>query len=132
MMRRTIYFVLPFLMAVLFVSCSSNSPRGVAEKALDCAIKEDYRGYMDLVYFSDADKEKKESYIRMIEEKAEKNQNQDTPKIESYKFVSEEIDEEEGCAKETFEVNYDNGSSREQSVDLIRADDGKWYIKMKK
>ena len=43
MMRRTIYFVLPFLMAVLFVSCSSNSPRGVAEKALDCAIKEDYR-----------------------------------------------------------------------------------------
>lgn len=131
-MKRFVYLALPFFVAVIFASCSSNSPRSVAEKALDCAMKEDYRGYLDLVYFSDADKEKKESYIRMIEEKAEKNQDQDNPKIESYKFVSEEIDEEEGCAKETFEVNYDNGSSREQSVDLIRADDGKWYIKMKK
>lgn len=132
MMRRTIYFVLPFLMAVLFVSCSSNSPRSVAEKALDCLMKGDYRGYMDLVYFPDDDKEKKENFIQMIEEKAKKNQSQDGSQIVGYKFVSEEIDEKKGRAKETFEVNYDNGSSKKHSVDLIRADDGKWYMTIKK
>lgn len=131
-MKNVFYLVLLCLVAVVFTSCSSNSPRSVAEKAMDCAVKEDYRGYLDYVYFSEADKEKKEGYIQMIEEKAKKNQNQDGPKMESYKFVKEDVDEEAGRAKEVFEINYDNGSTREETIDLILADDGKWYIKMQK
>ena len=130
-MRKLFYSLFATLAVIALVGCSSNSPRNVAEKAIDCSIKEDYRGFLDLVYFSESDKEKKEGYIQMIEEKAKKNKKENAPKIESYEFVSEDVDEEAGKAKVVFEVNYDNGKTHEQTIDLVKVD-GKWYINMKK
>lgn len=122
------------ILAGVMTSCSSNSPRSVAEKSLDCIINEDYRGYFDCVYFPDDKKQEKEAYISMIEEKVQKNQENGKSynKPVSYKFVSEEIDEEAGKAKEVFEVTYDNGNTKEETTDLTKEEDGKWYVKMKK
>ncbi|MBQ9216416.1 MAG: DUF4878 domain-containing protein [Prevotella sp.] len=135
-MRKVLFAALVCAMAVVMTSCgSSSSPRGVAEKALDCAINEDYRGYMDCVYFPEDQKEQKEAYISMIEEKAKKakeNGSANDKKPVSYKFVSEEIDEEAGRAKETFEVTYSDDSTKEESMDLTKEKDGKWYLQLKK
>ena len=124
------------VLAGVLASCSSNSPRGVAEKSLDCIIHEDYRGYFDYVYFPEDKKQEKEGYIAMIEEKVRKNKENGraitNQKIVSYKFISEEINEEAGVAKEIFEVTYDNGRTKQETVDLKKEEDGKWYVKMKK
>ena len=71
----------------------------------------------------------------MIEEKAKKakeNNSANEKKPVSYKFVSEEIDEEAGRAKETFEVTYSDDSTKEESMDLTKEKDGKWYLQLKK
>lgn len=135
-MKKLFFAVLTCVVAAVMTSCGSdNSPRSVAEKALDCAINEDYRGYMDCVYFPEDQKQQKEAYITMIEEKAKKSKENGTASSKnptSYKFVSEDIDEEAGRAKVTFEVTYSDGSTREEPMDLKREKDGKWYLEMKK
>lgn len=135
-MKKLFFAVLTCVVPAVMTSCGSdNSPRSVAEKALDCAINEDYRGYMDCVYFPEDQKQQKEAYITMIEEKAKKSKENGTASSKnptSYKFVSEDIDEEAGRAKVTFEVTYSDGSTREEPMDLKREKDGKWYLEMKK
>ena len=135
-MRKLFFAVLVCAMAAVVTSCkSSDSPRSVAEKALDCAINEDYRGYMDCIYFPEDQKQQKEAYIAMIEEKAKKskeNGTADNKTPTSYKFVSEDIDEEAGKAKVTFEVTYPDGTTKQEPMDLKKEKDGKWYLEMKK
>lgn len=133
-MKKVFLAMMVCILAGVMTSCSSNSPRSVAEKSLDCIINEDYRGYFDCVYFPDDKKQEKEAYISMIEEKVQKNQENGKSynKPVNYKFVSEEIDEEAGKAKEVFEVTYDNGNTKEETTDLTKEEDGKWYVKMKK
>ena len=135
-MRKLFFAVLVCAMAAVVTSCNnSNSPRSVAEKALDCAINEDYRGYMDCVYFPEDQKEQKEAYITMIEEKAKKSKENGTASSKNptgYKFVSEDINEEAGTAKVTLEVTYSDGSTKEEPLDLKKEKDGKWYLQMKK
>lgn len=132
-MKKYFLAMMVCVLAGVLASCSSNSPRGVAEKSLDCIIHEDYRGYFDCVYFPEDKKQEKEGYIAMIEEKVKKSGKPITDqKIVSYKFISEEINEEAGVAKEIFEVTYDNGSTKQETVDLKKEEDGKWYVKMKK
>ena len=135
-MKKVFLAMMVCVLAGVLASCSSNSPRSVAEKSLDCIIHEDYRGYFDCVYFPEDKKEEKEGYIAMIEEKVKKNTESGKAstdqKMVSYKFISEEINEEAGVAKEIFEVTYDNGSTKQETVDLKKEEDGKWYVKMKK
>lgn len=130
-MKKVFFAVLLCMMAIVMTSCSDDSPRGVAEKALDCAIKEDYRGYLDCVYFPEDKKAEKEGYASMIEEKVKKG-NGDDKKPVSYKFVSEEIDEDAGRATETFEVTYSNGKTRTETVKMKKEEDGKWYLTQSK
>ena len=135
-MKRFIFAMMVCVLAGVLASCSNNSPRGVAEKSLDCIIHEDYRGYFDYVYFPEDKKQEKEGYSAMIEEKVKKNKESGKAitdqKMVSYKFISEEINDEAGVAKEVFEVIYDNGSTKQETVDLKKEEDGKWYVKMKK
>lgn len=99
------------VLAVL-ASCGKSEPRTVAEKALQCVIDEDYRGYFDCVYFPADKQEQKEAYVSMIEGKVkkakEKGQNNDKQPV-SYEFVSEQVNEEEGTASEVFNVKYASG-----------------------
>ena len=135
-MKKVFLAIMVCVLAGVMTSCSSSSPRSVAEKSLDCIMNEDYRGYFDCVYFPEDKKQEKEGYISMVEEKAQKSKESgkatSSKKITSYKFISEEINEETGVAKEVFEVTYDDGSTKQETVDLKKEEDGKWYVKMKK
>ena len=130
-MKNLFSLLFVITLSMFITACSSNSPRNTAEKALDCLINEDYRGYFDYVYFPDKDKEKKESFIQMVEEKSKKSQ-KDGNKIVGYKFKREQINKEAGKAKVTFDITYNDGTVKETVNDMILAEDGKWYLSMKK
>ena len=130
-MKKLLSVVMACLVAAVFMGCSSNSPRSVAEEAMKCVQKGDVRGYMDLVYLSEKDQAQKEAFIQMVEEKAEKNPDE-AKKVTGYKFVEESIDEEAGTASEVFDVTYEDGETKQTTIDMMRDDDGKWWVKMSK
>lgn len=134
-MRKVLFAFVACIMAGIMTSCSNNTPRGVAEKAMECIIDEDYREYFDYVYFPEEKKQEKEAYISMIEGKVKKekeNGSGSRAKPVSYKFVSEEIDENSGRARVVLDVTYDSGKTQKEPVNLIKEKDGKWYIENKK
>ena len=124
----SLFFIITLSMFV--TACSSNSPRNTAEKALDCSIKGDYQGLVDCYYAQEKDENKKEALVQLLEAKAGKNL-KDSEIIESYRFIKEEIDEDNGKAKVTFDVQHKDGSSEEIVLKMFLADDGKWYINPK-
>ena len=134
-MRKVLFAFVACIMAGIMTSCSNNTPRGVAEKAMGCIIDEDYREYFDYVYFPEDKKQEKEAYISMIEGKVKKekeNGRGSRAKPVSFKFVSEEIDEDLGRARVVFDVTYDSGKTQKEPVNLKKEKDGKWYIENKK
>lgn len=134
-MRKVLFAFVACIMAGIMTSCSDNSPRGVAEKAMGCIIDEDYREYFDYVYFPEEKKQEKEAYITMIEGKVKKDKEKgggNRAKPVSFKFVSEEIDENSGRARVVFDVTYDSGKTQKEPVNLKKEKDGKWYIENKK
>ena len=134
-MKKLLSFVMFDAMAVMLASCGKSEPRTVAEKSIDCAIKQDYRGYFDCIYFPADKQEEKEAYINMIEakvKKAKKKGNVSEKVPVGYEFVSEHINEDEGTAEEIFNIKYPSGKMEQTSVNLKKEEDGKWYIQNKK
>ena len=134
-MKKLLSFVLFVAMATLLASRGKSEPRTVAEKSIDCAIKQDYHGYFDCIYFPADKQEEKEAYINMIEakvKKAKKKGNVSEKVPVSYEFVSEHINEDEGTAEEIFNIKYPSGKMEQTSVNLKKEEDGKWYIQNKK
>lgn len=112
-------------------SRGSNSPRGVADKAMKCSKAEDVRGYFDLVYFSEKDQAQKDGFVQMVEEKAKTNTD-DSKVIDNYKFVEENVDEENGKATVVYDVTYKNGQTKKENVSLTRDESGKWWVVLDK
>ena len=134
-MKKLLSFVLFAAMVTMLASCGKSEPCAVAEKAINCAINQDYRGYFDCIYFPADKQEEKEAYINMIEVKVKKakekgNINEKVPV--SYEFVSEHINEDEGTAEEVFNIKYYSGKMEQTSVNLKKEEDGKWYVQNKK
>lgn len=50
-MKKLLSFLMFTAVLAVLASCGKSEPRTVAEKALQCVIDEDYRGYFDCVYF---------------------------------------------------------------------------------
>lgn len=129
-MKKIILASLVCLLAFIVSSCSSNSPRGITEKAMDCLMDDNYKGFVDCVYLSESDQNNKELLIAYIEESVQKAKEGKghlrLPK--KYKFISEDVDEANGRAEEKFEVEYYNGETGEENIKVKKGDDGKWYI----
>ena len=114
------------LLTAVFVGCgSSNTPRGIADKAMKCMKKKDIHGYFDYVNTKEEDKAQKEAFIQMAEEKIKENEDK---QIETYECAGEDVDEEEGTATVTYEVKYKDGSTGREKVRLERDESGKWWI----
>lgn len=130
-MRKLIIFLSIVVTAVLISSCSSNSPKAVAEKSMKCLMDKDYKGYVDLVYFNES-KEKPESIQRnkdaliailgdKYDELSEKKQG-----IKDYKVLSEEVKDSTAMVK--MEVSYGNGEKEDESVKMKKDKNGDWKI----
>jgi hypothetical protein len=114
---------------VIITSCGNgNSPRDVAEKAVQCLIDKDYEGYVNLTYMDAKDPKEQERekamLVAMVGEKYEKML-KEKGGIKSYTFISEEIKEDKAIVKMTFE--YGNGDKKDDRIKLVNKD-GKWWL----
>ena len=116
-------------MTVTMMSCSnSNTPEAVAEKALKCAKNNDWKGYLSLVQGAEKNPEQMEGYARMIEEKLKERG--DAAKIVSYKILDQDILED--SATIYYQVVTKDGNEKEDSMKLVKDENGEWKIYQKK
>lgn len=129
---KTIFKSLGVVVVLLCLSaCSSNTPSAVVEKALDCMVSEDYRGYVDLMQLTDGDnpqaeEETKKEFAEMIEKQAAKQS--DKEKLKSYEILKEEFSKTGTYARVTFKEVYMTGDENEASLYLVKNNDEKWEI----
>ena len=81
----------------LLTSCGQdNSPRGVAEAAVKCMAKKDFKGYMELTNATD---QQKEGMVQLLEKVGKEGDSKGG--LKSYEIVDEQVDEENGKATVT-------------------------------
>ncbi len=132
-MKKLLKFVFFVAIAFMLACCGKSEPRTVAEKSLDCIIKQDYRGCLEYVYVPADKQEEKEALINLVEAmmKSTKGKNALKDKApESYEFVSEQVDDTQGTATEVFNIKYSNGKTEQEGVKLKKEEDGKWYLEI--
>ena len=129
MKKMIVMFTMCLMMMAMMTSCGSsheNTPRGVAEAAVKCLSKKDWKGYMDL---TDANDKQKEVMAQMLEKMGQ--QLDDKGGMKSYEFVDEDIDEENGTATITVKVTYENQTSEDNKMKMLKKD-GKWLLSSEK
>lgn len=94
-MKKVLFFSMALFGVIALYSCSSEGPKAVAEKSMECLKNKDYNGYADLVYFDaetmkDPEKlaEKKSSYSSLLKKAYDQKAN-DKGDIKSYKVIAE-------------------------------------------
>lgn len=131
------FIVLKTFIAILLIGistsfltgCSSNSPRGVAEKAQKCAKNLDFEGMADCMGLTGSTRE---NFINMYE--SHKDNFSEEDRIKSYEFISEEIEEIGRYAGKqavvTFDITTVGGDTYKEQCLMEKRDDGKWYFVM--
>ena len=83
------------VIVLAMTSCSSNTPKAVAEKSVKCLIDKDYEGYVDLLYLEDKDSQDaaklesdKKELAALLKSKAEKEYEKDKG-LTSYETLKE-------------------------------------------
>ena len=129
MKKMIVMFTMCLMMMAMMTSCGSsheNTPRGVAEAAVKYLSKKDWKGYMDL---TDANDKQKEVMAQMLEKMGQ--QLDDKGGMKSYEFVDEDIDEENCTATITVKVTYENQTSEDNKMKMLKKD-GKWLLSSEK
>ena len=130
-MKKFMTIALMGIIACVMVACSSgNSPKGTVEKYTEAIIKGDYRTALEQVAFKGTPEEvaqKRERYATLCEDKV-KNGQKDKDKLVKYEITDEQIDEENGTATVTATLTYADDHTKEDTMKLIKDEDGKWLI----
>lgn len=116
----------------ILTSCSSsNTPSGVAEKAMKCMQQKDYAGFVDLMYYepekAPTEEEKKQAEA-LISAKASEAYEKQKGGIKSYEVVSEKITEDGNEAAVKMKIVYNNGDEDEDNFSLKKNKEGKWLV----
>jgi len=130
-------FVLVVALGLGFAACFSNNstPKDAAMKTAALMKSGDYEKMVDGFAYGDnvtpeQEKEVKAMLLHMLKEKGAKSIEQKGG-IKDVSFVSEEIDEEEKTATVVLSYTYGDGSTNEDSMNLIKTADG-WKPFVKK
>lgn len=120
----------------MFSSCDGgNKPSAVAEQSMKCLQEKDFKGYVDLIYFSEEDQkaadfqEKKDNMASMVEKTLKQ---QTTEEIKEYKVISEEIQEKDSTALVRMEVKYGGDKVDTTDVKLRMNQAGEWKLENNK
>lgn len=117
------------MMVALMSSCGdSNTPEAVASKAVECMMKKDFKGLVDLTALSD---QEKAGVVQLLEEKGSKKLDQQGG-IKSFEIVDQQIDEKDGTATVKVKYVYGNGDDDTDTMQLIKGEDGQWKLSTKK
>ncbi|MBQ8046623.1 MAG: hypothetical protein IJ196_01695 [Prevotella sp.] len=120
-------------------SASKSETQKLAEKSVKCLQDKDYKGYVDLLYFDEADQadpeklaQNKEQLTQLLTEKADASaQKGEADKmVTDYAFVSEEVNEDEA----TVRMAITDGANKTDTTDVkLRKDiNGDWKVVMNK
>ena len=126
-MKKLLSIAAVCLFVLTLCSCSStDTPEGVTTKAIKCIVDKDYKGYVDLMYFKkEKTDEEKQQLVALIQDKM----NKEVEKKEGIKdFNVGTPSVEENTAIVPYTINYGNGDTKEETMKLIKTEDGKWLI----
>ncbi|MBR6002550.1 MAG: DUF4878 domain-containing protein [Bacteroidales bacterium] len=125
-MKRIISIVLIAASALFFMSCkASNGPETLVKKAMAAIEKGDYEAYAATF---NVDENTQKMIAGLMEEKA----SQELEKkggLKSYDIIDTQIDGEKATVK--VKVLYKDGSDEEQTMKLIKVEDG-WKQELNK
>lgn len=126
-MKKLFTFAAVCLFVVALCACSSSkTPEGVTEKAIKCVIAKDYKGYVDLMHFSkEKSDEDKQQIASLIKDKMSKEV-ENKEGIRDYTIGTPEITDDKAVVPYT--LTYGNGETKEDSMKLVKTEDGKWMI----
>ena len=125
MKKILVMFTMCLMMMAVMTSCGSsheNTPRGVAEAAVKCLANKDYKGYMNLTNATD---QQKQAMAQMLEKVGQ--QVDEKGGMKSYEIVDEQVDEEKGTATVTVKVVYENETSEDNKMKMVKKD-GDWLL----
>ena len=136
-MKKILFMLMIATCGLMLTSCGSgqSEQRKLAEKAMECLKNKDFKGYVDLVYFSESDSadpeklaQKKESMTQMLEGKISMSEGQKGgwKGIKSYSYVSEQTDSTTSVVKMAYVNNEDKPDTMDIKLQLDEK--GQWRI----
>lgn len=137
-MRKILSILACGLTALLITSCkeSTSAPEGTpaatAEKSMECIQKKDFKGFVDLLDFGNAEssevEQQKTAFAGMLESKF-KQQESEMGAIKDFKVLDEQIKDSTAVVKML--VNYEQKSDT-SDVKLKLNNKGEWKLDMGK
>jgi len=114
------------IVGLAFAACGKTaSPEGAAEACLKSYVKGDYVAMMEQYYFKkEVTQEQREQYAALVEEKAGP-QVEKKGGIKSYSVGEAAIAEDGQSAVVPYTIEYGNGTSETDNMDVVLVD-GKW------
>jgi len=131
-MKRSFYFIVICLLTIVFVNCGHKStPTSVAEEAVKCLQKKDFKGYAGYLNLPNEYLEQKDSIIEVIGIFLNK-QIGDILDLKGgiidYEIQEETIDEESGTAIVPVLYIYGNGDKYTNKFALVKDSKGEWKL----
>lgn len=129
-MKQSFRWALAACVTLLLTACGSNTPAGVAEKAVEHLKKNDYKGYVELVYIDENEKKEdreklKQEYVMLLESKM-KGELEKKGGIKEYKTLSETV--QDSVAEVKMNIVYGNQSTEEETMNFKKDKSGEWKI----
>lgn len=126
-MKKIISILSLALVALAFVSCSSNSPEGVVQAYFGHVQKGQYEEAIDLLYFKKGLSEKdKEQLVNMFREKGTKEYDKKGG-ISSVVIDNVQMQEDGNAALVNYTIKYGDGSAKSDKNKVVKVD-GKWLL----
>lgn len=134
-MKKLLFVTMMVVACGMMLTGCKSEQREVAEKAMECLKNKDFKGYVDLMYFSEKDAadpeklaQKKESTVQMLEGKVAMSEGRKNgwKGVKSYSFVSEQTDSTSSVVK----MAYVNNEDKPDTMDIrLQLDEkGQWRI----
>lgn len=128
---KKVLLIFAVLVSMIAVSCgSSDSPKAVAETALAGMKSEDYKAVVAVMGNKEGKaltKEQQDNLVGMLQSKAK-----ESGKIASYEITGETIAEDGKTAVVNYTVTYEGKEPKEDKMEMIKGEDGKWRWKQDK
>lgn len=129
-MKKLILALTVLFCAVVVISCSSNSPKGVVTKYFKAMQAKDYEKAADCFYYGEAeDAEAARTQLVALLTKAGKSLDEKNG-LKSFEVTS--VEENGDNAVVTGKITYGNGDVEENETTKTVKVDGNWYIDLDK
>ncbi len=128
-MKKLILGLTVLFRAVLVISCSNNSPKGVVTKYFKSMQAKEYEKAADCFYYANTENaEESRAQLIALLTKAGKSLDEKEG-LKSFEITSVEENGEEAVVKG--KITYGNGVEEDETINTIKID-GNWYIDLDK